>query len=165
MPSTEDRANFMPCICEVESWNCSEVYILVEKTKSKETIALLCGQWVIKLKDEVLLPQPWGIRNSPGRGLLTGEWRTTSYDVAVDCGEVSRGGAHCHLRMKMKSENEVVHLCLTLRLKDCSLPGSSVHEIFQAGVLEWAAISFCRWSSQPRDWTQVSCIVGRLFTV
>ena len=48
----------MQCICEVESWNCSELYILVEKTKSKETTALLCGQWVIKLKDEVLLPQP-----------------------------------------------------------------------------------------------------------
>ena len=48
---------------------------------------------------------------------------------------------------------------------DCSLPGSSVHGIFQARVLEWVAISFSRGSSQPRDQTQVSCIAGRHFTI
>ena len=48
---------------------------------------------------------------------------------------------------------------------DCSLPGSSVYKIFQAIVLEWIAISFSRGSSQPRDWTQVSRIVDRHFTV
>ena len=48
---------------------------------------------------------------------------------------------------------------------DCRLPGSSVHGIFQARVLEWATISFSRRSSRPRDWTQVSHIVGRRFTV
>ena len=46
-----------------------------------------------------------------------------------------------------------------------SLPGSSVHGIFQARILEWLAISFSRGSSQPRDRTQVSCIVGRHFIV
>ena len=40
----------------------------------------------------------------------------------------------------------------------CGPPGSSVHEIFQARVLEWVAISFSRGSSPSRDWTQVSCI-------
>ena len=39
---------------------------------------------------------------------------------------------------------------------DCSLPGSSVHGILQARILEWVAISFSRGSSQPRDWTLVS---------
>ena len=48
---------------------------------------------------------------------------------------------------------------------DCSLPGSSVHEIFQARVLEWVAISFSRGSSWPREWTQVSRIAGRRLTV
>ena len=48
---------------------------------------------------------------------------------------------------------------------DCSLPGSSVHGIFQARILEWVAISFSGRSSRLRDWTQVSCIVGRHFTV
>ena len=48
---------------------------------------------------------------------------------------------------------------------DCSLPCSSAHGIFQARVLEWVAISFSRGSSQPRDWTRVSHIVGRRFTI
>ena len=48
---------------------------------------------------------------------------------------------------------------------DCSLPGSSVHGISQARVLEWVAISFSWGSSQPRDWTHVSCFAGRLFTI
>ena len=44
---------------------------------------------------------------------------------------------------------------------DCSPPGSSIHGIVQARVLEWVAISFSRGSSRPRDQTQVSRIVGR----
>ena len=47
---------------------------------------------------------------------------------------------------------------------DCSPPGSSVHGIPQARILEWVAISFSRRSSQPRGQTQVSCITGRFFT-
>ena len=47
---------------------------------------------------------------------------------------------------------------------DCSLPGSSVHGIFQARVLEWVAISFSRGCSRLRDWTQVSRTAGRCFT-
>ena len=46
---------------------------------------------------------------------------------------------------------------------DCRPPGSSVHEIFQAWILEWVAISFSRGSSQPRDWNWVSRIVGRRY--
>ena len=48
---------------------------------------------------------------------------------------------------------------------DCSLPGSSLHGTLQARILEWVAISFSRRSSPSRDWTWVSCIAGRLFTV
>ena len=45
--------------------------------------------------------------------------------------------------MKMKSESDVAQSSLTLcEPMDCSLPGSSVHEISQAGVLEWVAIAF-----------------------
>ena len=45
--------------------------------------------------------------------------------------------------MKVKSESEVAQLCPTLSdPMDCSLPGSSVHAIFQARVLEWGAIAF-----------------------
>ena len=54
--------------------------------------------------------------------------------------------------------------CPTLwDLIDCSLSGSSVHGIFQARILMWVAISFSSGSSQPRDRTLVSRIVGRCF--
>ena len=67
------------------------------------------------------LPRPW---DSPGKN----------------------PGVGCHFllqSMKVKSENEVAQSCLTLRdPMDCSLPGSSVHGIFQARVLECGAIAF-----------------------
>ena len=49
-------------------------------------------------------------------------------------------------------------------LMDCRPPGSSVHGIFHARILEWFAISFSRGSSQPRDQTWVSCTAGRFST-
>ena len=56
----------------------------------------------------------------------------------------------------------VPQLCLTLcDSMDCSPPGSSIHWIIQARILEWVAIPFSRGSSWPRDRNQVSCIVGR----
>ena len=56
--------------------------------------------------------------------------------------------------MKVKSESEIAQLCPTLRdSMECSLPGSSIHGIFQARVLEWGAIAF----SSP-------ALAGRLFT-
>ena len=81
------------------------------------------------------LPHPW---DSPGKNTGVG------FHFLLQC-------------MKVKSESEVAQLCPTLSDPiDCSLPGSSVHGIFQARVLEWIAISFSRRSSQPRDRTQVS---------
>ena len=64
----------------------------------------------------------------------------------------------------MKSESVSSQSCPTLcDPMDYILPGSSVHGILQARILEWVAISFSRGSSWPRDWTWVSCIAGRLF--
>ena len=67
------------------------------------------------------LPRPW---DSPGKNT----------------------GVRCHFLlqcMKMESESEVAQLCLTLsNPMDCSLPGSSIHGIFQARVLEWCVIAF-----------------------
>ena len=48
---------------------------------------------------------------------------------------------------------------------DCSPPGSSVHRILRARILEWVAISFSRGSFWLRDQTWISCIVGKHFTV
>ena len=47
---------------------------------------------------------------------------------------------------------------------ECSPPGSSVHGIFQARIVERVAISFSRGSSQPRDQTHISCITGGFST-
>ena len=95
-------------------------------------------------RQPIRLPHPW---DSPGKNT----------------------GVGCHFLlqcMKVKSESEVAQSCPTLlNPMDCSLPGSSIHGIFQARVLELVAISFSRGSSQPRDQTGVSCIVGRCFTV
>ena len=60
----------------------------------------------------------------------------------------------------------VAHSCPTLwDPRDYSPPVSSVHGILQSRILEWVVIPFSRGSSQPRDWTQVSCIAGIFFTV
>ena len=75
------------------------------------------------------LPRPW---DSPGKNT----------------------GVGCHFLlqcMNVKSESEVAQLCPTLSdPTDCSLPGSSVHGIFQARVLEWSAIAF----SKTHQWHQ-----------
>ena len=63
--------------------------------------------------------------------------------------------------MKVKSLSRV-RLCDPM---ECSPPGSSVHGIFQATVLEWVSISISRGSSWPRDRIWVSQIVDRCFTI
>ena len=70
-----------------------------------------------------------------------------------------------HQRLKW-SEVKVAQLCPNLcDSVNCSLPGSSVHGILQARLLDWVAILFSSGSSQPRDRTQVSHIAGRFFTI
>ena len=60
--------------------------------------------------------------------------------------------------MKVESESEVAQSCLTLSdPMDCSLPGSSIHGIFRATVLEWGAIAFSLLSA--------SCIINLSFIV
>ena len=48
-------------------------------------------------------------------------------------------------------------VCCVLTM-DCSPPGSSLHGIFQARILEWVAISYSRWPPQPSNWTCISCV-------
>ena len=68
-------------------------------------------------------------------------------------------GVGCHFLlqyMRVKSESEVAQSCPTLRdPMDCSPPGSSIHGIFRATVLEWGAIAFSLISSRLSDlWAQ-----------
>ena len=76
----------------------------------------------------------WLHRQQPTRLLCT--WDSPGKNTGVGC--------HFLLQcMKVKSESEVTQLCPTLHdPMDCSLPGSSVHGIFQARALEWGAIAF-----------------------
>ena len=78
-------------------------------------------------------------------------------------------GVGCHFLlqcMKVKSESEITQLCLTLRNPmDCSLPGSSIHGIFQARVLEWVANAFSEYSgliSFRIGWLDLLAIQGTL---
>ena len=77
-------------------------------------------------------------------------------------------GVRCHFLlqcMKVESESEVTQSCLTLSdPMDCSLPGSSIHGIFQARVLEWGAIAFSwllviSYSLVPLDSMMVSMLL------
>ena len=83
------------------------------------------------------LPRPW---DSPGKNT----------------------GVGCHFLlqcMKVNSESEVAQSCPTLSdPMDCSLPGSSIHEIFQARVLEWGAIGVAE--SDTDEWLSTHVVVG-----
>ena len=72
------------------------------------------------------------------------------------------------IKISLKTETEVAQSCLTLcDPTDYSLPGSSVHGILQARILEWVAMPSSRESSQHRDLTHISCsfcTAGRFFT-
>ena len=72
----------------------------------------------------------------------------------------------CPFQLKRaKWKSEVAQSCLTLwDPVDCSPPGSSVHGIPQARILEWVAISFSKGSSRPRDQTQVSRVEADALT-
>ena len=92
--------------------------------------------------------------------------------VFIICIYITHAYTHTHIHRKRHlfqglevKESEFTQLCPThCDPMDSSLPGSSIHGIFQARILEWVAISFSRGSSPPRDLTQVSRTAGRLFT-
>ena len=93
--------------------------------------------------------------------------RYISMNNIIDGRRHSLRGRWKHLQeVKKKQWNSVAKLCSTLwDPVDCGTRGSFVHGISQSRILEWVAISFFRESSRPRDWTWVSCITGRFFTV
>ena len=91
------------------------------------------------------------------------EKREPSYPVAIFAISLS---LTLKITTKGERESEVAQSCPALcDPMDGSLPGSSVYGILQARILEWVAISFSRRYSQPKDWTRVSHIVGRCFTI
>ena len=91
-----------------------------------------------------------------------------SLSIMMDGKQMENKSLQCQNSLSTRTKEKwvlVTQLCLTLcDPVDCSPPGSSVHGILQTKILELAAIPFSRRASQPRDWTQISCIAGRFFT-
>ena len=100
-------------------------------------------------------------------------------DMVIDSRGVSRSRACCNCRALLPGTPEapdtherfvnLMCLCAQSCLTpgdplDCSPPGSSVHGILQARILEWVAISSSMGSSRPGDRTCVSCVAGGFFT-
>ena len=84
------------------------------------------------------------------------EW---TWDIMLS--EISQGKTNTVYVCMLK----LLQLCLTLcNSMDYNLPGSSIYGILQARILDWVAMPSSRGSSQPRDWTCGSCIVGGFFT-
>ena len=102
---------------------------------------------------------------------LTGSWhdcKMSTYTIKLNgfyCSSVAETKGtrrdSCALNCEKCQSLSHVQLCNSM---NCYKPGSSVHRILEARILEWVAIPFTRGSSWPRDQTLVSCIVGRFFT-
>ena len=126
--------------CWSLTWRILSITLLVcaaAAAKSLQSCLTLCDP--IR-RQPTRLPRPW---ESPGKNT----------------------GVGCHFLlqcMKVKSKSEVAQSCLTLRdPMDWSLPGSFVHGIFQARVLEWVAIAF----SNTSVWDKCNCVVVWAFLV
>ena len=91
------------------------------------------------------------------------DWEVFHFPLQVDC---YRGNSQQGWEKESEAkQSEVTQSCPTFcDPMDGSLPGSSVHGILQARILEWVAISFSRGFYRPRNWIQVSCIAGKHFT-
>ena len=124
-------------ICKTEnnsSYFCRA--ILVEKTSSVHAPCCCYCCSVASVMSDSVRPHRW----QPTR--LCRPWDSPVKNTGVGC--------HFLLQcMKVKSESEVIQSCPTLSdPMDCSPPGSSVHGIFQARVLEWGAIAFFKDSAE-----------------
>ena len=115
--------------CE-ESVLVESLFQLEEYNPPRSCCGCCCCCWFASIVSNSVRPH----RQQPTR--LPCPWNSPGKNTGVGCPSLLQ----C---MKVKSESEVAESCLTLSdPMDCSLPGSSVHGIFQARVLEWDAIAF-----------------------
>ena len=99
----------------------------------------------------------------PGKSMDRGAWQAIVHGVGKS---QTRLSAHTPILPKACAVLcFLIQLCTTLcNPTDHSSPGSSVHEVLQARILEWAVLPSSRGSSQHKDQTQVSRTAGRFFT-
>ena len=110
--------------------------------------------WWLSGKESVCQTGDVGL--NPGSGRSSGEGKGNPLQYSYLGNPMDRGAFRATVLgvTKWKCWSlSCVRLCDPM---DCSLPGSSVHELLQARILEWVAISFSRGSSRPRDWTHFS---------
>ena len=123
--------------------------------------------WVLSVLQEILKDR--GAWHATVHGVAKSQmwhrnWATTVMKSDLSNDNVSVEGCDWH--------NLLAYLCVCSLYscptlcspRDCSMPGSSSHGVFQARILEWIAISSSRGSSWSRDWTPVSWVAGRFFT-
>ena len=133
MLRTIDLVNRLPLptkLCSLLSKTFVFMIIIIIDIKQGFNHYCCCCCWVTLVMSDSVQPH----RRQPNR--LPHPWDSPGKNTGVSC--------HCLLQcMKVKSESEVAQSCPTLHdPMDCSLPGSSIHGIFQARVLEWVAIAF-----------------------
>ena len=114
--------------------------------------------WMLQflpIQEKLRIQRIWQMLTSLGKwsGLVCIRWNNSHRII-------------CTGKRVRKAKVLVAQSCLTLNNPmDCSLPGSSAHEILQARILEFVAISSFRGSSQSRNQTWISCTAGRFFTM
>ena len=163
--------------------NLLQLYIMTVFTHLKQLYFRTCGRQVSKVIDNdphpCIIPSPWEWWESENRWDVTplillqymakgscnyyriGKW----VDIILEEADPVRW-AFKNMVSSLTVCVLAAQSCLTLcDPMDYSLPGSSVHEILQATILEWVTICFSRGSSRPRNGTWVSCIAGRFFTI
>ena len=108
----------------------AQIWTRLKRLSSNSVFSRYSVQFSCSVVSDSVRPHRW----QPTR--LPHSWDSLNKNTGV--------GFHFLLQcMKVKSQSEVTQSCLTLRdLVDCSLPGSSIHGIFQARILEWGAIAF-----------------------
>ena len=159
-------SNSFPIYIITEYWAEFPVY-----SRSQSLSILKISVWTCKTG--ILILYPWATWQIDGETvetvtdfILGGSKITADGDCSHEIKRRLLLGRKVITNLKSESESEVAQSCPILcDPMDCRLPGSSIHGIFQARILEWIAISFYRRSYQPRDWTQVSHIVRRHFTI
>ena len=141
-----------------------------QKSRTQVFAILLLAYSYCVVRPSLSFIEPFASYVSTGYIYVTGLWhlRIPSYISIVFCHHETRKKGMaifhvCLVKLLVVVILSFVCLCVCAQSclnlcnpMDCSLPGSSVHEIFQAKILEWVAISSSRGSSWPRDWTHVS---------
>ena len=123
--------------------NCASVFSQPGQPEALRAVWAL-GRRLLRSSGVGKLPW-WGFLPYPHDAITSQRWLTASCEHRAEWHRP---------RHPPTAESKVAPACPTLCDPiDCSLPGFSVHGIFQARILEWVAISFSRRSSQPRDWT------------